>query len=235
MKNINITLDTLDSVCATQRRTAFLHNQNLKSAMEVLLRGTANRAGVSPDPLLKADLEHVGTQVRCQWFPSSFSTSRPQLKAESDYFCSWVDATQHDETLSEGDKRERSRALRAALQRLRSLVEVRIASSAEFGYKYLERQRFNAAVDTLASAAKSKDKAQVIEAAREITQIVKEAQDKDLDSSQLRHDAARLIKDATAQLQGQEATMDVEAAKASMDKVYVMFERDLLFCFFFTL
>lgn len=210
MRNIYLTLDALENAVTTQRRTAYLHNQNLKDALPIIIRGTDNRASVTQDPLIKADLEHI----------------RTMLQRESRFFCDWMDGMQHEENVPEGSKRDRSRALRQALLKLKTLVEVRIASSAEFGYKYLERQRFNAAVDALAKAAKKKDKDEVMRAAREITDIVKEAEMKNLDSleaeraqDQLRLDAAKLLKQAQANLKGDAQEIDTDAAKGTMEKL----------------
>jgi hypothetical protein len=90
----------------------------------------------------------------------------------------------------------------------------------------LERQRFNAAVDALAKAAKNKNKAETLAAAKQITEIVKEAELKDLDSleaeratDQLRLDAAKLLKQAQDNLKGEGSDIDTTAAKDTMDKL----------------
>lgn len=173
--------------------------------MQVIVRGTQNRAEVTKDLLLKSDLESLQTQ----------------LSKEGNYFTSWMDARQHDESVTESEKRTQSQALRDALDRLRAAVEVRITSSAEFGYKFLERQRFNRAVDALAAASKSKDKEQFVKAAREISEIVKDVP-KDLDHEEqerLKAEAAKLLKQAQANLRGEGGDIDTDGAKQSMDKL----------------
>lgn len=51
---------------------------------------------------------------------------------------------------------------------------MRITSSADFGYKYLNRRKIDSTIDDLLAASKSGDKAQVLEAAKALTQVVKE-------------------------------------------------------------
>jgi hypothetical protein len=78
VRNIDIVMGTLENVCTTTRRTCFLHNQNLISAMPIIIRGAENRADVTQDPDLQKDLRALQaeltteTQVTIMGF-SSFS------------------------------------------------------------------------------------------------------------------------------------------------------------------
>jgi hypothetical protein len=50
-------------------------------------------------------------------------------------------------------------------------VEVRIVSSADFGYKYLNRKKIDETIDDLLAASRSGDKKQVLEAAKALTEV----------------------------------------------------------------
>ena len=75
-------------------------------------------------------------------------------------------------------------------------VEVRILSEADFNYKYFDRIRFRAAVDDLTSATKEGDKTAVVQAAKELTGVLKEAEIMQTapESHQLKIEVSKLIK-----------------------------------------
>lgn len=70
------------------------------------------------------------------------------------------------------------RGLEEALDQLYSAVEVRLGSNASFGYRFIERERFGASLDALIASLRSDDRQQVVQAAKDITQIVKDADEK---------------------------------------------------------
>ena len=205
IKNIRLTLGMLNNVCSTSNRTALLHNENLRNALPVIVRAAANRAEVAQDLDLKRQLEEI----------------RQQLAQQSTYFVDWVQA--NNEHTNEIVKRERSFELERALYRLLNAVEIRITSSADFGYNYINRLKFESNLDDLLRAARSKDKAKVVEAARAITEVVKEVEAKELDeNSALKKDARELLSQAQLALDGTENQLEMTASRMKQEIAVVV-------------
>ena len=195
VKNIRLTQQMLESVYTTTGRATHLHNQNLKNALPVIVRAAENREQVVQEPDQKSLLSDI----------------RRDLSREASSFCDWVDA---NDGTSESNKRARGADLERALERFRAAVQVRIASSADFGYKYLNRQRIDTTVDDLLKAARSGNKAQVVEAAKALTEVVKEAEKKDLtDDSKLKQETRELLTQAQLALNGTENQLDLAASR----------------------
>ncbi len=96
IKNIRITQSMVGSVYANSGRAAFLHNNNLRNAIPVLVRAASNRAEVSQVPEQKALFEDI----------------RSALSREGSMFCDWIDANQD---ATEVSKRDRGHGLETAL------------------------------------------------------------------------------------------------------------------------
>ncbi len=199
VKNIRLTVGMLHSVQSSTGRAVYLHNQNLKNALPVLIRAADNRAQVVQDQQQKTQLEDI----------------RRAIARESSSFCDWIDA---NETASESLKRDRGLDLERALERFLAAVQVRIASTADFGYKYLNRQKIDNTVDNLLAAAKSGNKAQVVDAAKALTEVVREAEKKDLDDdSKLKQETRELLTQAQLALNGTENQLDLAASRMKQE------------------
>lgn len=68
-----------------------------------------------------------------------------KIRDEGKYFLDWIEAMKNEETINEITKKEKAEKLESALNALISAVQVRIDSSLDFQYKYLERERFELA------------------------------------------------------------------------------------------
>jgi hypothetical protein len=146
--------------------------------MEVIVRAAENRASVAKEN--RDALHDIATD----------------LKREGKFFSDWVDASQRASQVQDITKRMKGAGLEDALERFRREVEVRILSEADFNYKYFDRVRFRAAVEDLTSATKGGDKAAVVQAAKELTGVLKEAEIMELapESQQLKLEVTRLLK-----------------------------------------
>jgi hypothetical protein len=204
VKNIGMTQQMLESVYTTSGRATYLHNQNLKNALPVIVRAAENRAQVVQHSEQRELLEDI----------------RRALSREASAFCDWVDA---NDAANESSKRTRGADLERALERFRAAVQVRIASTADFGYKYLNRQKIDNTVDDLLKAARSGDKAQVVQAAKALTEVVKEAEQKDLtDDSKLKQETRELLTQAQLALNGTENQLDLAASRMKQEVAEVV-------------
>jgi hypothetical protein len=204
VKNIGMTQQMLESVYTTSGRATYLHNQNLKNALPVIVRAAENRVQVVQHSEQRDLLEDI----------------RRALSCEASAFCDWVDA---NDTANESSKRTRGADLERALERFRAAVQVRIASTADFGYKYLNRQKIDNTVDDLLKAARSGDKAQVVQAAKALTEVVKEAEQKELtDDSKLKQETRELLTQAQLALNGTENQLDLVASRMKQEVAEVV-------------
>lgn len=203
VKNIRLTQQMLTNVCDNSGRVSMLHNANLRQAVPVLVRAAGNRAEVVQDPDMRAKLEDV----------------RRGLDREGKLFCDWIDSGSERSSRAGPDLRQqRGAELQRLLDRFRALVAVRIASEADFGYKYLSRQQFDTNLDDLLAAAKSGDKAKVVEAAKAVNEVVKAVEAKELDDdSQLKKDARELLTQAQLALNGSENQLELAASRIKED------------------
>jgi hypothetical protein len=146
--------------------------------MEVIVRAAENRASVAKEN--RDALHEIATD----------------LKREGKFFSDWVDASQRASQVQDITKRMKGAGLEDALERYRREVEERILSEADFKYKYFDRVRFRAAVEDLTSATKEGDKEAVVQAAKELTGVLKEAEIMELapESQQLKLEVTRLLK-----------------------------------------
>lgn len=205
VKNIRITQSTLANVYNTSDRVSFLHNQNLRSAIQVLVRAAENRSSVSKDPEQRQELTEIAKD----------------LLREGKFFSDWVDGSQRSSQVQDITKRTKGVPLERALDRFLRAVEVRILSEADFDYKYFDRYRFKSAIEDLEAASRKRDKDAVVAAAKEVAATLKEAeimQTSD-EAHQLKLEVSRLIKDAQSSLKGDDVVVDGSGALNQMEKV----------------
>ena len=98
---------------------------------------------------------------------------------------------------------------------------MRILSEADFAYKYFDRLRFQAAVRDLEEASKKRDQQAVVQAAKELTATLKEAEIMQVseEAPQLKLEVKKMIVDAQASLKGEDVQVDGSAAIEQMEQV----------------
>ncbi len=83
----------------------------------------------------------------------------------------------------------------------------------------MNRRKIDSTIDNLLAASKSGNKAQVVEAAKALTEVVKEVESKELDDdTSLKQDTRALLEQAKLALDGTDNQLALEASASKMKK-----------------
>ena len=206
VKNIRATQKMLGSVYNTDGRISVQHNRNLRDALQVLIRAADNRASVTKESEQEREFHEIASSLR----------------SDGKFFCDWVDGSLRSSQVQDITKRNKGVPLEQALERFLTAVEVRILSEADFSYRYFDRLRFASAVRNLEDASRRRDQTGVVEAARDLTASLKEAEIMQLaeEAPQLKLEVKRMITDAQKSLGGDDSVhVDGSLALESMDQL----------------